>query len=1432
MSLAPNIGRKKAAKPSAQEITYRVKYGLTAVLAGIAALAFIFYLSAALEWRSHPFFGALVSQTLVVTGATPQTGGTWPALQNGLQARDHIIELDGQPLGDDFAAALEKFEDIIISKQVGEMLTVTYERPSGERDTTTYPVGEIPGGDFLVYFVIPYVTGIIVFVAGMIVLVLRPKASGALVGAASAFLLSIFMAGFFDLATNHQYVPLWMMATALIGGVVSYMGMIFPSRMVFLYRTPMIRLVPLVVSALVGLYAVYNYYFPGSAWNYYNSNQAVVMCALMGTLIFGALLLVQRNQATSAITRDQSGTVLLGLFTAAAPGIIWLIGQVLHSINSSFVLPFNLEAATPFFVVPVISILYAFLQYHRFDTDEFFSRSLTYLVLLFALVIGYFLLTLGVSLAASELVANNPLMIALTLFIISVIFLPVRNHLQDRINAIYYRKRRSFTEKYEDFGQKLSTLNNYNDIITEFRNIAEATLAPTHVFVFIPRGQGEDFVAFGTPEPETSVQFAPNSGLATLLRKSDAPVYLKPGEPWPAELLVDRARLAILKPLLLVGLTGQNNQLTGIVVIGAPRSGRGVYGFEEVRFMGNIASQLSVAIERAQVIVSLESRVKELDVLSNVGQAVNFVIEFNDLLELINTQTSRLIDAEFFYIALYVEGAQEMYFAFFLEGDERYSENENRRWNVGNDLFSQVLRTNQPVREDDYSKLLKNGTYERVMESDRIKALMAVPLIAQSHTLGVLAVGKSKPGEVYTNEQLKIFGDIGALAATSIEKTRLFDEINVRARQLGTLNSISQELVAAEGGEIEQLLKIITNSAVEILNAEAGSLLLEAGDDSGDMVFRVVIGGKSNDLVGKRLERGHGLVGEVARSAKPQIVNDVRRDGRWEGEITKSGFRTDSILAVPLIAKERVIGVLEVLNKKDGTVFVMEDAELLVTLAGQAAIAIENARLFAETGSQLNQTLRELQTLERIDRELARTLNITRVSEITVKWAVANSGAVAAALGEVVDNQRMLKIHAIHGYRPEEYPEGSDGKLWPLDRGIVSRVMRTRQPELAVTEIDPDYEPTLTGSLSQITVPMVSGDDIIAILILETNHEPRFNLLDLEFVKRLTERASIALANAQLYEDIMNAAETKSEFIGFAAHELKNPLTSIKSYSAILASPGYSAGLDEEKKLEFLNVIRNNADRMQTIIDDLRDIAASDAGKLNIEQKPVKIHEVVEETLISFAQQIADKGQIVHNEVSPHLPEVLGDKKKLIQVLTNLVSNAYKYTPEEGEIWITADINRNYREPRSHTAIPVLHVKVRDTGIGMSDEDLKRLFHEDYFRSDNVKGSTSGTGLGMMITQRIIQGHGGRIWVESKLNQGSIFQFVIPIPPENLADHKRATQETEGTSEEDSSHKAPTLNGHKAHEQDEVAEEAARTQPSRPKTEFNPTEPHSEPASD
>ncbi|MEQ8672315.1 MAG: GAF domain-containing protein [Aggregatilineales bacterium] len=1394
MRVAPTTSITATSNGFLAELTtlgQRLRFGLLVLLAVCTLALSAIYLTEALDWRDKPFLGVMVAHTMNVSAGQSTTDNSWAGHRAGLQTGDRIVSINGENVLPDFGAnyidvlgrlantpealgengqiqAIIGFERAVNSGDVLDETLCSLPESGVSTCEVAYSLTPLPDRDFFAFFVIPFFSGIFVIITAMAIIRLRPAEPVAFIAAITCLALGTGMVGIFDVGSTHLFIPVWLAAAAILTGMFFSIGILFPNPMYFLYREPRMRFIPFVASIGFALYLI-SLFNAETGDNFNLSVRLATLAIILSVFVMGALLVFyQRVHATDSVTRDQANTVLIGVSLALVPGAVWALAQLITGIGGmmpgfdpNVAFPFSIETTMPFLLTIALSLAYSVLQYRHFDTDRIISQGITYGILALALVVGYFLLVLGATqFITDNFSADDPLIIALVIFTISAGFIPIRTRIQNRVDDIYFKKRRNYQNHLESFTTVLTSLNKTGEILRLFERILNDTIQPASQFTFLLDTQTDSYVP--DSKSNTDLSFMADSGVIQLLKGDQQVFCLEPGVPWPSELRVDKARLNILRSTMIIGLGKNETMPIGFKVIGPPRSVAPMYSFEEVRFVNNLAAQVSIGIERAQVIATYEQQVNQLNVLSKVSQAVNFTIEPDDLLELIVTQTERIISAPFFYIVLYEMETKQLHYAFFLENDERDDAKENMRWMAGNDLFSEIITHSRAIKVADYGREMTRQNFPIRYESPDTTAWMGVPLIAGTGTLGVMAIGDSNPNKTFSDAQLQVFSDIGTLAAASLYQARLFTEANVRARQLGALNDISRRLVESEEN-IEQLLELITSEAVNILNAEAGSLLLIVQDGSGDLEFKASVGGPK-DLIGTRLPPGYGIVGEVAEGGEPIISNDISQDTRFEGEVEET-FRTNSLLAVPLTAKEGVIGVLEVINKLDGTLYGSDDQELLTTFAGQAAIALENARLFQETDQALKTRVQELEDLQRFSEALSKSLDVRGVAEVTVKEAMKRTTSFAGLLAIVNEDESYLRIVSIHGYEEHQFPEGVfNGDAWELEAGIVKRVMRTRQPDLAPdVAIDPDYLAGLPGALSQITVPLMSGNTINALLVLEKTREPRFNLLDQAAVMRIAEQASIALANALLYEQVASANETKSEFVGFAAHELKNPLTSVKGYAATLTSSMYDQ-LNPDQVKDFIGIIQNNANRMQSIIDDLRDIARSDAGKFPIDAEPVRLDKIIEDTLIPFQSQLDEKEQTIVNNINEDLPLIMADNNKLIQVLTNFVSNAYKYSPPGATITLDAVVRPRYITSKNKNLGTVMEISVSDTGRGMSADDLKRLFREDYFRSDNAK-SEKGTGLGMIITKRIIEGHNGEVWVESEIDEGTRFAFVIPLAP-------------------------------------------------------------------
>jgi len=1356
----------------------RVGIILVAIAGAISIILCILTLSTALRWRNQEFLGVLVTRTLVVDSTLPVDQSLWRGLEAGMITNDRILNINGIAFDNVTTPAWALYQDFLASLTPGQVVRVSFERLTStgalmrinniERCgaprngaaicTTEFTVGRFPDADFLSLFIIPFATGILAIALACLLLLLRPRLLTARLGGGASLMIGVFAIGFFGLNTSHLFSNVWLLTCGVLVGTMTAFALVFPSEIQLLRQQPWLRLAPVVFGTLTGLGLIVLHENPP------NPRDALLALNLGALLLFIAIglltyaLLRRRRRATTVVTRDQINTVLIGCMVALALGVVWFINAILRGFLGVEGLPLNTQPTIPLLLVPVLSITYAVLRYRTFDSERMISQTITYTILLMALILGYFLLVLSASLFLREFVApNNPLIIAITVFIMAVLFIPIRMRLQERIDKIYFRQRANYTAATENYGRRLSALGEIEPIIAELRQELITTLQPEHIYIFLRNPETGDYTAH-----DSDILFAQNSALLDLLRSDPQLIVLTPGEQWNRQVLAERARLFVLHALVIAGIYSSNRVLSSFLVLTAPRGGDAHYSLEALRYLENIIGQTGVAYDRAQVVNSLEQRVRELNTFSQISQGVNFTVDIDDLLELIYAQTVRLIDLTHFYITLYEDNLGELYHAFFIEDDNRHPENENRRWRIGNDLFSEVIRSTQTFCIADYTEALDQYGASSVVEDKKLRAWMGVPLIAGSRTIGVLSAGSIEPGKRFSDEQVKILTDIGLLAANSLDKARLFRETNERARQLAALNDITSQIVAAEK-DVDRLLQVITESATDILGAEAGSLLLTSDDESGDLEFKVAVGGGGQNLIGTRVKAGVGLVGEVAATSRTVIVNDVGIDKRWGGEVAKEGvFHTNSVLAVPLITQNRVIGVLEVLNKKTTGGFSADDTRLLVAFAAQAAVAIENARLFQMTDLQLSQRVRELETMERMDVELNRSLDLRRIAELTVRSAMEISAATAGLLGVVVGDPKVLFIVFREGYGDDDHPMGAEGDRYPLELGIVSRVMRTRQPEVVPdVRIDPNYVPSLRGALSQITLPLISAGAVNAVLVLETNQQPRLRLADMPFLQRLAEHASVAIVNAQLYDEVERANQSKSEFVSFVAHELKNPLASIQGYSDLLIKG--ALGEVTAPQLNFLRTVHSNALRMNTIVSDLNDVTKLQTNNLRLTMGKVDFKDVVEDTVRPLQNMISDKGQQLVVDIAPDLPLLHADSTRLIQVLTNLVSNAHKYSPPDGQISIRAFVDDMLQDKRGQLVDPQVHITVTDQGIGMSKADVAKLF-TPYFRSENpLAQEQPGTGLGLTITRGIIDGHGGMIWVESQLNIGTTFHFTCPM---------------------------------------------------------------------
>jgi len=264
-------------------------------------------------------------------------------------------------------------------------------------------------------------------------------------------------------------------------------------------------------------------------------------------------------------------------------------------------------------------------------------------------------------------------------------------------------------------------------------------------------------------------------------------------------------------------------------------------------------------------------------------------------------------------------------------------------------------------------------------------------------------------------------------------------------------------------------------------------------------------------------------------------------------------------------------------------------------------------------------------------------------------------------------------------------------------------------------------------------------------------HYPEVRDLEV-YSASVTDREDRDLGRLHAFRDVTKEREAeriKDEFVSLVSHELRTPLTSIKGYVDLLIDG--DAGEVTEEQMEFLEIVKSNSDRLVMLVNDLLDVSRIEAGRINLRLQPVDLAGSIDEVATSLRPLMEQKGQSLRLELPEDLPNVMADRDRLVEIVTNLLSNAHKYTLEGGSVTV-----------RARAVIDEVQVEVSDTGVGMTPDERDKLFTK-FFRAQNpATQNVSGTGLGLNIVKSLVEKQGGRIWVTSEPTKGSTFTFTIP----------------------------------------------------------------------
>ena len=589
---------------------------------------------------------------------------------------------------------------------------------------------------------------------------------------------------------------------------------------------------------------------------------------------------------------------------------------------------------------------------------------------------------------------------------------------------------------------------------------------------------------------------------------------------------------------------------------------------------------------------------------------------------------------------------------------------------------------------------------------------LVVPIKIGDRVLGVLDVQSDLPNELNINDQILLEGLCGQ-TAVAIESANLRQEMADRLREVNSL----QQIMTREGWQEYHVAEKLPASGYVFNQAEVQPLVKE-GNTNGQTV-------------------------------KPQANGKT--------------------LTRPLAVRGTMIGTLGIENDPERPLS-DEDKEFLNAVSVQVAEALEMARL-------LDTTQEALVTQERLSTELRTVAEVSTVASTIMERD--------RLLQNVVDlTKTSFNLYHAHLYLLNEAEDtlslvaGADqvGRLMTLEenhipiraRSTVARAARTREPIVendARQSSDFMTHPLLPHTRSELAVPMIVGDRLVGVLDVQSDIVNRFTDQDILIMRTLAAQVAVAVQNAEQFAEQVQTAEKlreveqlKSEFLASMSHELRTPLNSIIGFADVLLE-GLDGQLNERMEQD-VRLIRDSGDHLRSLIGDILDMSKIEAGKMELRYEEIDLGQMAQDIVATAAHMAEEKGLHLHLNLAEDLFNIYADRTRLRQIMWNIMGNAIKFTPK-GSVTLTMQTQEDH-----------VLISVRDTGIGIMPENLPIVFEQFRQVDGSLNRAAEGTGLGMPITKKLIELHGGEIWVESIFGVGTTFWFTLPRFPSAQAENE------------------------------------------------------------
>jgi len=635
------------------------------------------------------------------------------------------------------------------------------------------------------------------------------------------------------------------------------------------------------------------------------------------------------------------------------------------------------------------------------------------------------------------------------------------------------------------------------------------------------------------------------------------------------------------------------------------------------------------------------------------------------------------------------------------------------------------------------------------------RAMLAVPLMREGGSYGAILIWRREP-RPFSADQIALLQTFARQAAIAIDNVRLFNETKDALDQQTAISEILR-VISSSPTDVKPVLDAIAERAARLCEASSASMYLI----DGQMLRLLASKGATPDPV-QNVEavpiNRESLSGRAVLEQRTIQVPDLLAEGAdyplSHDIAARLGHRT--VIVTPLFREGKPFGTI-LLRRTEVRAFTDQEVALLRTFGDQAAIALENVRLFNETKEALDQQRASGEVLAAISSSIADTTPV--FERILASCERLFAGKLVQI--NLVGDDEMIHLGVHHGPA-----RGQLEKIFPfpVDESSATGTAIVRRAVVHYPDVDGGEDVPqraregwgIMGIKAAIGAPMLWEGRAMGAILVGRDYTGPFSDKDITLLKTFADQAVIAIQNARLFREIQDksrqletANKHKSEFLANMSHELRTPLNAIIGFSEVLLERLF--GEVNEKQEDYLRDIHASGRHLLQLINDILDLSKVEAGRMELDLAAFDVPEAIANAMTLIRERAQRHNIALAVDADAQLGEIVADERKFKQILLNLLTNAVKFTPDGGQIKVAA---RRFADE--------LVVAVRDTGIGIAPEDQQAVFEEFRQVGRNYTNKQEGTGLGLALTRKFVELHGGRIWLESEPGEGSTFTFTIP----------------------------------------------------------------------